>query len=89
MKISRITSSKCECNCEDKDLKEVKSSEFDGVLDTENCICEEPILSTPSHRDEACCLIKQAIDKLAEIAQEDEQAKSSIADLSVVLFDLK
>lgn len=37
----------------------------------------------------ACDLIKQAIDKLGEIAETDEIARDSIANLGVVLLDLK
>lgn len=33
-------------------------------------------------------LIRQAIDELAVIAQDDNNAKDAIADLSVVLFEL-
>ena len=37
----------------------------------------------------ACELIKQAIDKLSEVAETDEIARDSIANLGVVLLDLK
>lgn len=37
----------------------------------------------------ACDLIKQAIDKLSEVAETDEIARDSIANLGVVLLDLK
>lgn len=38
---------------------------------------------------EACDLIKQAIDKLSSVAETDEIARDSIANLGVVLLDLK
>ena len=37
----------------------------------------------------ACDLIKQAIDKLSACAETDEIARDSIANLGVVLLDLK
>ena len=37
----------------------------------------------------ACDLIKQAIDKLSSSAETDEIARDSIANLGVVLLDLK
>lgn len=37
----------------------------------------------------ACDLIKQAIDKLSASAETDEIARDSIANLGVVLLDLK
>lgn len=40
-------------------------------------------------KQEACDLIKQAIDKLSSIAETDEIARDSIANLGVVLLDLK
>ena len=51
-------------------------------------LCEElGVIDSP--RSEACACIKNAIDKLAEIAESDEKARESIANLSVVLLDLK
>lgn len=47
-------------------------------------------MSTLSPDKEAACdLIKQAIDKLSASAQTDEIARDSIANLGVVLLDLK
>lgn len=37
----------------------------------------------------ACALILEAIKKLSECAESDDQCRQSIADLSVVLLDLK
>lgn len=47
-------------------------------------------MSTLSPDKEAACdLIKQAIDKLSSSAETDEIARDSIANLGVVLLDLK
>lgn len=39
--------------------------------------------------NDAICSIQVAIESLAKIAQDDQIAKESIANLSVVLMDLK
>lgn len=48
-----------------------------------------PVDIPVSYKDEASKLILQAIDCLAQIADKDDQARASIADLGVVLLDLK
>ena len=54
-----------------------------------------PEISEPSTCAETCCkytgaieCIKSAIDALGEVAADDELAKESIANLSVILLDL-
>lgn len=70
--------------------KTVKSSTTNAV---DQSVCEDTNLCdelgiVDSPQVQAKELIKQAIDKLAEVAKDDEIAKSAIADLSVVLFEL-
>lgn len=42
-----------------------------------------------SAKDAAICKIKEAIEQLATCCPDDEIARDSIANLSVVLFDLQ
>ena len=74
----------------------ITRNKVQGSLDTnivdksvceDNNLCDElGIVDSP--QVQAKQLIRQAIDKLAEVAKDDEVAKSAIADLSVVLFEL-
>lgn len=59
---------------------------LDQICDDQNLCDELGIVDSP--KVQAKGLIRQAIDKLAEVAKEDDVAKSAIADLSVVLFEL-
>ena len=79
-----------------KGSEEVKAEEIleliEPVLPEEICddqdLCDElGVVDSP--KAIACDLIKQAIDVLAGIAETDEVARDNIANLSVVLFDLK
>lgn len=45
--------------------------------------------SSKSNYDETLKYIKSAIDSLGKVAKDDVIARESIANLSVVLFDLK
>lgn len=49
----------------------------------------EDMTTMSPDKQEACDLIKQAIDKLSTSADTDEIARDSIANLGVVLLDLK
>lgn len=51
-----------------------------------NC---EAVVANDCKYQAAIDLISAAIESLAEIAKDDEVAKDSIANLGVVLFDLK
>ena len=53
----------------------------------EEVVCDETA-PVASPQLEAKDLIRQAIDKLAQVTKEDDVAKDAIADLSVVLFEL-
>ena len=54
----------------------------------DNQTTSENTLMSPD-KQAACDLIKQAIDKLSEVAETDEIARDSIANLGDVLLDLK
>ena len=54
----------------------------------DNQTTSENTMMSPN-KQAACDLIKQAIDKLSEVAETDEIARDSIANLGVVLLDLK
>ena len=78
---------------------EVQSKEQSEVKANEALIVEDPTLEEVAEAvvtEECCCkydkainLIQCAIESLAEIAKGDEVAKDSIANLGVVLLDLK
>lgn len=52
--------------------------------------CDAVILEgTGCKYENAICLISSAIESLAEIAKDDQIAKDSIANLGVVMLDLK
>lgn len=57
-------------------------------VNTDTNIVEEPIANQNSYAD-GIKYIKMAIDSLATVARDDQLAKESIANLSVVLFDLQ
>ena len=44
---------------------------------------------TESKYDTSIKYIQKAIDSLADVAKDDQDAKDAIANLSVILFDLK
>lgn len=46
-------------------------------------------MKTTNKYDSAVDYIKKAIDSLASFGKNDEEAKDAIANLSVILFDLK
>lgn len=54
----------------------------------DNSTTLESAMMSPD-KQAACDLIKQAIDKLSGVAETDEIARDSIANLGVVLLDLK
>lgn len=63
-----------------------------AIVNVDDVISPEPETSTCA---ETCCKytgaiehIKSAIDALGEVAADDELAKESIANLSVILLDL-
>ena len=64
---------------------------------SEDMLPEEPIIEELPPEDsviespysEACRLIEDAISKLSDIAHDDELVREAIANLSVVLFELK
>lgn len=49
----------------------------------------ESIVSIANPYEDACGHILSAIECLGQIAENDDKAKDSIANLSVILFDLK
>lgn len=59
-----------------------------GHSSKDNQTTPENAMMSPD-KQAACDLIKQAIDKLGEVAETDEIARDSIANLGVVLLDLK
>lgn len=66
----------------------VKSSTDTKVLKAPVKACDE--LTVPACKyDSAICFIQSAIESLAEIAKDDQIAKDSIANLGVVMLDLK
>lgn len=73
----KIISSTKSCTDVKKDAAEPK----DVVISTKRGGCP--------YRKSACNLIQKAIDQLGEVAMDDEVAKESIANLGVVLLDLK
>ena len=63
---------------------------------TEIAVVEQPLPAAPAAPEVLTCkydnainLISAAIESLSAIAKDDEVAKDSIANLGVVLFDLK
>ena len=75
-----------------KNNKSVKASdELVAVIDVndDQCCTGLPTEGTCCKYDEAICSIQVAIESLAAVAQDDQIAKDSIANLSVVLMDLK
>lgn len=78
MKISKSNQNIKQC-----DKAEIKSEEVIEVVET------VPESDTVCMYGAACDLILAAIEELAKFAETDEKAKDSIANLSVVLFDLK
>ena len=83
MKISKTTKSAIK-SCDDV---EVKAGDCLEVCDDQDLCDELGIIDSP--KAQACAIVKDAIDKLAEVAEIDEQAREAIANLSVVLLDLK
>lgn len=61
------------------------------VITTEETVDIQPLEPPckPCKYDEAIALISAAIENLAVIAKDDEIAKDSIANLGVVMLDLK
>lgn len=57
-------------------------------VNTDTNIVEEPFVNQNTYAD-GIKYIKMAIDSLATVAKDDQLAKDSIANLSVVLFDLQ
>lgn len=54
------------------------------------CENTDIILDNPTNPyEDACAHILSAIDCLGTVAENDDKAKDSIANLSVILFDLK
>lgn len=80
-----------------KKKKSVKASEvFDKALviepsveSVETAPLDPPCSACECKYQNAIDLISAAIESLAEIAQDDEIAKDSIANLGVVMLDLK
>ena len=62
------------CNVSSCDDTMFDDMSFEGEPDAKQCACD---------------LILEAIKKLSECAESDDQCRQSIADLSVVLLDLK
>ena len=77
MKIKRVGSSKVAAS-NNTEAKELKST-------IKAC---DTLVSTCKY-DSAICFIQSAIESLAEIAKDDQIAKDSIANLGVVMLDLK
>lgn len=69
----------------------VKASEIiPGIVDEPVAACPEVVaVVTECKYQSAIDLISGAIESLAQIANDDQIAKDSIANLGVVLFDLK
>lgn len=61
----------------------------DAVIVTDDVAVGVPTAGTVCKYDEALCHIQSAIELLAANAKDDTIAKESIANLSVVLMDLK
>ena len=77
-----------------KSSKKVNASEVLVVNEMDGCYndnaqCESAVSQVCDKYAEAICSIQAAIECLACCAKEDPVAKDSIANLSVVLFDLK
>ncbi len=78
MKISRVASS----------TKSIKSSKEVTELKAPVKACDLVVLDDCKYSN-AISLISAAIESLAEIAKDDQIAKDSIANLGVVMLDLK
>ncbi len=64
----------------------MKISKRSAIKASDDACCEAVVISPYQKAiDSICC----AIDALGEIAKNDNVARESIANLSVVLFDLK
>ena len=74
----------------------VKASDELLVTPDEIALVDVPATADPIPSEECCCtyqcavdFISSAIECLAEIAKDDQIAKDSIANLGVVMLDLK
>ena len=79
MKIKRVGSS---------NKADVKSSTDTKVLKAPVKACDDLMVPVCKY-DSAICFIQSAIESLAEVAKDDQIAKDSIANLGVVMLDLK
>lgn len=90
MKISRSVKSDININVETNEGNKMghgpKGEDFSKGLESKS---DSSMDMLSPDREAACDLIKQAIDKLSASAQTDEIARDSIANLGVVLLDLK
>ena len=69
-------------------MKVTRSPRCSNALN--NAVTEgQPIVDTEKVKNDACQQITSAIERLSTIAASDEIARDSIANLGVVLLDLK
>lgn len=72
----------------------IKANEDVTIADvwpTPDVVADTPVVTEPATCKYACAIdcISNAIECLAEVAKDDQIAKDSIANLGVVLLDLK
>lgn len=82
----KISKSGCKVDACDKKSEEVEATE-DVVCDDQALVDELGVVDEPYSA--TCGFIMNAIDSLSELAETDQVARDAIANLSVVLFDLK